>query len=166
MGVGPPAVASSAQQAERHLVPRRPRGPSRDTVRKFETSAALHTSSKEGHQSRVNVYHQRPSLNALQTLYERSARARGRRPLSAALYGTHRAACWFRLVPFLEGTSLLLPETRSRPSTRVMLDLAAVDGCEDGCEDGCGAHCYWRSLVARPLTVMRGPPLIPACADM
>ena len=75
MGVGPPAVASSAQQAERHLVPRRPRGPSRDTVRKFETSAALHTSSKEGHQSRVNVYHQRPSLNALQTLRARSARA-------------------------------------------------------------------------------------------
>ena len=76
MGVGPPAVASSAQQAERHLVPRRPRGPSRDTVRKFETSAALHTSSKEGHQSRVNVYHQRPSLNALhRTLRARSARA-------------------------------------------------------------------------------------------
>ena len=158
MGVGPPAVASSAQQAERHLVPRRPRGPSRDTVRKFETSAALHTSSKEGHQSRVNVYHQRPANPTS------AERARGS-PLERGSL-RDRAACWFRLVPFLEGTSLLLPETRSRPSTRVMLDLTAVDGCEDGCEDGCGAHCYWRSLVARPITVMRGPPLIPACADM
>ena len=79
MGVGPPAVTSSAQraspEAERHLASLDGPAGRVETVRKFETSAALHTSSKEGHQSRVNVYHQRPSLNALQTLRAERARA-------------------------------------------------------------------------------------------